>query len=94
MIQTTPAKATVNLRILLGQTVTDVYPDAVITPSLMITSTDSKYFSGLSKNIYKFMPVLFCEDDLPRFHGVNERIGIKNYNRAIKFKRNSKGAGT
>lgn len=69
----------------IGLAVKDVYPDAVITPSLMIASTDSKYFSTLSKNIYKFMPVLFYEDDLPRFHGVNERIGIKNYHRAIQI---------
>ena len=69
----------------LGLAIKDVYPDAVITPSLMIASTDSKYFSGLSDNVYKFMPVLFYEEDLPRFHGVNERIGIDNYHRAIQI---------
>jgi carboxypeptidase PM20D1 len=69
----------------LGLAVKDVYPDALITPFLMLGATDSRHYEGLSDNIYKFMPVLFESDDLPRFHGVNERIAISNFEKAIQI---------
>jgi len=69
----------------LGMAVKDVYPDALITPFLMLGATDSRHYEGLSENIYKFMPVLFESEDLARFHGVNERISIENYKKAIQI---------
>lgn len=69
----------------LGMAVKDVYPDVLISPFLMLGATDSKHFEGLSENIYKFMPVLFEQEDLARFHGVNERIAIDNFEKAIQI---------
>jgi carboxypeptidase PM20D1 len=69
----------------LGLAVKDVYPDALITPFLMLGATDSRHFEGLSENIYKFMPVLFESEDLARFHGANERVSVVNFEKAIQI---------
>ncbi len=69
----------------LGLALKDVYPDALVTPFLMLGATDSRHFEGLSDNIYKFMPVLFESEDLARFHGANERVSIANFEKAIQI---------
>jgi carboxypeptidase PM20D1 len=69
----------------LGLAVKDVYPDALVTPFLMLGATDSRHYEGLSENIYKFMPVLFESEDLARLHGVNERIAIGNFEKALQI---------
>ncbi len=69
----------------LGLAIKDVYPDALVSPFLMLGATDSRHMQGLSKNIYKFMPVLFESEDLARFHGINERITVANYKKTIQI---------
>ena len=34
---------------------------------------------------FRFAPTYMLPDDLKRFHGVNERISIQNYEEAINF---------
>jgi carboxypeptidase PM20D1 len=51
----------------------------------MIAGTDSKYFGDVSDHIFKFSPVVAKPEDLPRFHGTNERLAINNYADAIRF---------
>ena len=58
---------------------------AWIAPGLMLGGTDSRHFEALSDNIYKFSPVRAGPQDLPRFHGTNERISIANYVEMIQF---------
>lgn len=51
----------------------------------MIANTDTRHYTDLSKNIYRFSPSYMYPNDLARFHGFNERISIKNYQQAINF---------
>lgn len=68
----------------LGLAVKDVYPDALVSPFLLIAATDSRHFKGLSDNVYKFMPVEFKADELSMFHGINERITVDNFARCTQ----------
>lgn len=69
----------------LNRTVREVFPDTLVAPGLMIAGTDSKHFEGVSEHIYRFSPVLAKPDDLPRFHGTNERLGVENLAQMIRF---------
>lgn len=69
----------------INRTVREVLPDAIVAPGLMIAATDSRHFGGVSDNIFKFSPVHAGPDDLPRFHGTNERMSVKNYTDMIRF---------
>ncbi|MBS0336437.1 MAG: M20 family peptidase [Proteobacteria bacterium] len=70
---------------LLNRTVREVFPGTVVAPGLMIGGTDSRHFEGISDNVYRFSPVRAQPEDLPRFHGTNERISVKNYAELIAF---------
>jgi carboxypeptidase PM20D1 len=70
---------------IVNRTVREVLPDAVVAPGLMVAATDSRHFGEVSDNILKFSPVRARPEDLPRFHGTNERMSVKNYADMIRF---------
>jgi carboxypeptidase PM20D1 len=57
------------------------FDDAVVSPFLMIGGTDSRHFSKVTPNIYKFSPMI----DPIGFHGVDEQLKIADYGKAINF---------
>ena len=70
---------------LISRTIRSLFPDTVVAPGLMIGATDSRHFSGISDHIYRFSPVRAKAQDLPRFHGTNERIAIGNLAELVRF---------
>lgn len=70
---------------LLNRTVREVFPGTLVAPGLMIGGTDSRHFEAVSENVYRFSPVHALPEDLPRFHGTNERISVRNYAQLIAF---------
>ncbi|MEJ8848410.1 M20 family peptidase [Variovorax rhizosphaerae] len=69
----------------IEQTVRQSFPDAIVAPGLMTAATDSRHFSLISKSVYRFSPIRVKSEDLPRFHGNNERVSIANYGEMIGF---------
>ncbi len=59
--------------------------ELMVAPCLTIGSTDSRYFTGLSDNVYRFFFNIIGPDDIKRIHGTNERISVENYFWLIKF---------
>lgn len=57
------------------------FDDAVVSPFLMIGGTDSRHFSKVTPNIYKFSPMI----DPIGFHGVDEQLKVSDYGKAINF---------
>ena len=70
---------------LLNRTIREVFPQTLVAPGLMIGATDSMHYGALCAHIFKFSPVRAKPEDLPRFHGTNERIATANYAEAIRF---------
>jgi carboxypeptidase PM20D1 len=70
---------------LINRTIRSLFPGTVVAPSLMIGGTDSRHFSAISDNIYRFSPVRARAEDLPRFHGTNERIATSNLAELVGF---------
>ncbi len=52
---------------------------------LMIGATDSRHMVALADDVYRFSPVRARAEDLPRFHGTDERISVANYVDLIRF---------
>ncbi|MBX3611418.1 MAG: M20 family peptidase [Hydrogenophaga sp.] len=71
----------------LNRTVREVFPGTLVAPGLMIGATDSRHFQAISDHIYRFSPVRATPEDLPRFHGTNERIAIANLADMVRFYR-------
>ena len=70
---------------LINRTVREVFPGTLVAPGLMIGGSDSIHFGEISDHIFKFSPVRAGPQDLPRFHGTNERIAVSNYAELIRF---------
>ena len=61
------------------------FPGTIIAPSLLIAATDSRHYTQLTNNTYRFMPIALRADDTQRFHGIDERVSIKDYENAVRF---------
>lgn len=68
----------------LQRTIRSVNRDAIVAPFLVVVATDSRYFSPLSDSVFRFLPLRLAAADLDRMHGTNERIAIREYERAIR----------
>jgi carboxypeptidase PM20D1 len=69
----------------IGTTIGQVYPEAVITPMIMLGASDAKHYKEISNCIYRFLPVNVTHEDLERIHGLNERIPVSDFSKSISF---------
>lgn len=69
----------------INKTIRQLHADVIVAPALMLGATDSRHFDDVADNVYRFSPVRAKAEDLPRFHGTNERILIANYTEMIQF---------
>jgi carboxypeptidase PM20D1 len=72
---------------LLHRSIKAHYPDALVAPYLVLGATDARHYTGLSDQVFRFMPVSLQNDDLALLHGINERISVREYARSIAFYR-------
>lgn len=70
---------------LMQRAIRQVAPEAVVAPALMLGATDGRQWAKLAENIYRFRPVRYVAEDLPRLHGTNERVSVEDHARCIRF---------
>jgi carboxypeptidase PM20D1 len=71
----------------LERSIRSVVPNAIVAPYLVVVVTDARYYSGLSRHVFRFLPLRLTQRDLERMHGIDERIGIRDYEAAIRIYR-------
>jgi carboxypeptidase PM20D1 len=71
--------------ITLQKTIRELYPDAVVVPSLLVGGSDSKHFAPLTDSVYRFAAVRASEDEMGRAHGTDERISLENLEQMTRF---------
>ncbi len=69
----------------IEKTIRQIFPDAIVAPSLVLATTDSRHYTSISENIYKFLPVQLTSKDIDGIHGVNEKLSIEGYKNCIRF---------
>jgi carboxypeptidase PM20D1 len=70
---------------LINQTIRQTIPNALVAPALLVAATDSRHYAGLTKNIYRFLPITLRSGDARRYHGIDERIALEDYERCVRF---------
>ncbi|XP_056588199.1 N-fatty-acyl-amino acid synthase/hydrolase PM20D1.2 [Triplophysa dalaica] len=70
---------------IIKKTVQGIFPQVNVAPGICIGNTDSRHYKDITRDIYRFAPSWFKPGDPQRFHGVNERISIKNYEELVVF---------
>jgi carboxypeptidase PM20D1 len=68
----------------LERTVRSIVADAVVAPYLVVVVTDARHYADLSDNVFRFLPLRLTSEDLTRIHGIDERVGIRDYEAAIR----------
>ena len=68
----------------LERAIRSVVPDAIVAPYLVVVVTDARHYSGLSRNVFRFLPLRLASRDLERMHGIDERIGVREYEGAVR----------
>jgi carboxypeptidase PM20D1 len=70
---------------LVERTVRQTFPDVLVAPYLVLGATDSRYFTGLTQDVYRLLPVRLPPEGNALFHGPNERISTSAYLDAVRF---------
>jgi carboxypeptidase PM20D1 len=67
-------------------TVRQIYPEALVAPTLYISETDSRYLTQRTNNIFRFSPIRLKPESLQRYvHGSEEKISIEDYVQVVRF---------
>ena len=61
---------------LVERTIRQIFPEAIVAPYLLPGGTDSRHFTLLTSDVYRFGPLLVGSDDLRRAHGTDERLSV------------------
>lgn len=69
----------------LEESIEHFFPNAVITPYLVVGGSDSRKYYNVCKNIYRFTPFIVTDREMKAFHNTNESITLDNYKRMIEF---------
>ncbi len=64
---------------LLEHTVARRFPDAVVTPYVMMAATDSRHFTAISDNVYRHAPFRMSKEQRETIHAVDERVGLDDF---------------
>lgn len=70
---------------IIQTTIHQVFTDVIVAPWLLVASTDSKHYLDISDNVYRFRPYRIGPEDMSRFHGIDERISITDYEDTVRF---------
>lgn len=70
---------------MLSDAIVASFDAQLIAPYLVVGGTDSRHYSEVADDIYRFIPIVMGKNDMARFHGTNERITVDNMGRAVEF---------
>ncbi|MEZ5502549.1 MAG: M20/M25/M40 family metallo-hydrolase [Halioglobus sp.] len=71
----------------IAAAISSVYPDAVVVPSLLIATTDTRHYIDLSDDQYRFQGMVIDTSQAQSVHGTNEYIGVQSYVKSIEVAR-------
>ncbi len=71
----------------IERTIRGVFPDTLVAPNVSNGASDSRFFTRICPQVYRFVPVILRAEDLPRIHGIDERVGVAAYADMVRFYR-------
>ena len=69
----------------LSQAVAETWPDAIVTPYLMIACSDSRHFSAICTDVFKFSAMALSAEQRGLIHNDNERVPVETVGKTVEF---------
>ena len=69
----------------LEKIVAKVYPEAIPVPFILGGGTDSRNYSEVSDDIFRFLPMIVDPDQQRRVHGIDENITVERLGDLVSF---------
>ncbi|MDT8336992.1 MAG: M20/M25/M40 family metallo-hydrolase [Candidatus Izemoplasmatales bacterium] len=69
----------------LASIIKKTFPDAIVSPYIMLGGTDCRFYSEISDAALRFSPVRMDNEELKKIHGNNESIKINSLVEATNF---------
>jgi carboxypeptidase PM20D1 len=69
----------------IARTIREIFPAAVVAPSLVLGATDARHYASLGADVYRFLPLRVRAGDLRRIHGIDERVAVDDWANAVRF---------
>ena len=70
---------------LMEEVIKGIWPEAIVSPYLMIAGTDSRHFNKICKNVMRFSPMDISKEELNLIHSNDERIKIDSVMKSVHF---------
>ncbi|MCD4524303.1 M20 family peptidase [Nocardioides sp. cx-173] len=70
---------------LLEATITEVFPDAVPAPYVMMAATDSRFFTGICERVYRFAPFRMTKAQRQSIHSYDEHLGVDAFVDGVRW---------
>ncbi|HCU58158.1 MAG TPA: hypothetical protein DF984_08070 [Anaerolineaceae bacterium] len=71
--------------LLLARLASEAFPGAMTAPYLVLGGTDARRYANVTRNAFRFMPVLMSKADLGTMHGINEKLSFEECARMVGF---------
>jgi len=69
----------------LTASIRDALPGAVVAPWLSVGATDTRHYTAVARDAYRFVPIALRAEDVPRAHGKDERVAVAALGPAVRF---------
>jgi carboxypeptidase PM20D1 len=64
---------------LIEWTITEIFPDAVPSPYVMMAATDARHFTEICDRVYRFAPFRMTKAQREAIHSYDEHLGIDDF---------------